>query len=578
MPPLISIENLSFTYPDLAANARKTLHDINLTIEQGEYIAILGANGSGKSTLARMINALLLPDSGTVRIDGRDTSKLANLPEIRKTIGMVFQFPEEQIFSSTIEEDVAFGLENFAIPYKEMHDIVREELEQFDLWDIRERPSYLLSGGQTQRLALAGVLAIRPKCVIFDEATAMLDPVGRQVTLDEMKILRQKGNTILHITHSMEEAILADRIIVLLDGQVVYDGESAKLFNGDYDLSKWRLEFPPTYQLVSQLRALGLSIPPGVRTLIVLAEYLARDYSPRPVLPKSEDFHPELLVENEIEVCQLRHIYLEGTPYQSRAILNAEMNVEKSTCMGLIGVTGSGKSTLLQHLNGILRPQFGSIRVGKFDLTDKSLQLSDLVKYAGLVMQNPEAQFFEEYVGDEIAYGPRMIGISEPLKDRVRWVMELVGLDFENMKDRRTTSLSGGEKRKVALASILALKPKVLLLDEPTAGLDPTSRQEVLNLFERLIHDGMTMVISSHNMEDVTRLSSNITWMEKGTSIMSAPCAEVMREIGKDSSHHMIPSICARLAILLEAKGFRFSSVPLTAEDLFKALTSGRKL
>jgi len=160
MPPLISIENLSFTYPDLAANARKTLHDINLTIEQGEYIAILGANGSGKSTLARMINALLLPDSGTVRIDGRDTSKLANLPEIRKTIGMVFQFPEEQIFSSTIEEDVAFGLENFAIPYKEMHDIVREELEQFDLWDIRERPSYLLSGGQTQRLALAGVLAM----------------------------------------------------------------------------------------------------------------------------------------------------------------------------------------------------------------------------------------------------------------------------------------------------------------------------------------------------------------------------------------------------------------------------------
>jgi energy-coupling factor transport system ATP-binding protein len=570
MTDLISIEGLRFRYPDLPQDNRDTLHGIDLHIHEGEYLAVVGANGSGKSTLARMMNALLLPDQGAVKILGYDTKKPVHLPAIRKTVGMVFQFPEDQIFSSTIEEDVAFGLENFGWEYESMHRRVKEILGELGLWEIRQRPSYLLSAGQTQRLALAGVLAIRPRCIIFDEATSMLDPLGRQIVLLQMRNLHLDGNTIIHITHSMEEAAQATRVIVLLDGGIVYDGTPSELFSGRYDLAAWRLEYPLEMQIIQAFQTAGLSVPDERNNLQETARWMSQHLH----VEQKQSITGELQKSNpfEIEVDQLGHIYLEGTPYQTRALRDIHLAVAKSSCHGLIGVTGSGKSTLLQHLNGLLRPQTGTVRIGPYDTTDRDLSLRELVQYSGLVMQNPEVQFFEEYVGDEIAYGPKTVKMNGSLSERVRLAMGQVGLDFATFKDRQLYSLSGGEKRKVALASILALQPKVLLLDEPTAGLDPSTHQDILRVFKQMVVEGTTIVVSSHNMEDIAAMTASVTVMADGESIADGPSREILGdEIGMEE-HQMIPPIASRFAQLLRENGLKLPNRVATSPQLIAEL------
>lgn len=567
MADLIQIENLTYTYPDAPDQGGETLHDINLNIQEGEYIAVLGANGSGKSTLARMMNALLIPDSGKVHIGGLDTSQAENIPQIRRLIGMVFQYPEEQIFSSTIEEDVAFGLENYGWEYQAMHRRVQEVLETLNLWSLRKRPSYLLSAGQTQRLALAGVLALQPRCIIFDEATSMLDPIGRELILRQMQELQQAGNTIIHITHSMEEAAKASRAVVLLNGSLVFDGHPAVLFSGAYDLSAWKLEYPLALQLVQVLRSAAVPVPEKISRIDDLADWLSKgNYSFRkPDVPRR-------IAPLEIEVRDLQHIYLQGTPFETMALSHTDLQVAQSSCHGLIGVTGSGKSTLLQHLNGILRPQSGSVRVGSYLTADPNLPLKELVKYAGLVMQNPEVQFFEEFVGDEIAFGPRTVGINESIATRVQWAMAQVELDFERFKDRRLYTLSGGEKRKVALASLLALKPQVLLLDEPTAGLDPSTHREVLRVFKRMMKEGTTMVVSSHNMEDVAELCDHITVMAQGESITHGETGEILGDVRQMERLQMIAPVAARVAsALVFPDGFTSSGIA-SMQDLAGSL------
>jgi energy-coupling factor transport system ATP-binding protein len=526
MNDLIRLENVTFTYPDRGdIRERNTLESISFTVKSGEYIAILGANGSGKSTLAKMINGLLLPDEGSVFIANLNTRQKQNISDIRKKVGMVFQSPEEQIFSSTIEEDVAFGLENYGWEYEQMHKRVREVLTHLDLWELRARPSYLLSAGQTQRLALAGVLAIQPDCIVFDEATSMLDPIGRQVVLGQMESLHQIGKTILHITHSMDEAARATRIIVLKLGKIVYDGSSNDLFSGQFPLADWNLEYPPQMRLIQQLREQFKDFPTGITTLEATAHWIKE--TGKTFQPTVRD---PLDGESEIQVTGLGHIYLEDTPYQTRALLDADLTVTAGSSHGLIGVTGSGKSTLLQHLNGLLRPQRGTVQVGPYDLSDQKISRQKLVQYVGLVMQNPEVQFFEEYVGDEIAYGPKTVGIPEPIADRVRWAMNQVGLDFDQFKDRTISTLSGGEKRKAALASIIALRPRVLLLDEPTAGLDPVSHRQILEVFDRMQEEGVTFVVSSHNMDDIAHLCRSVTIMDHGRSAVTGPVREVLSD------------------------------------------------
>lgn len=568
---LIEIEHLSYHFQDDEAALRPALEDINLTIREGEWVALLGANGSGKTTLVRQLNALLLPTSGLVRINGMDTRDRRNRPQIRTTIGMVFQNPEDQIVAGIVEEDTAFGPENLAVAPAEIRRRVDEALEQVGLSQHSLRPPHLLSAGQKQRLAIAGVLAMQPRCIIFDEATTMLDPVGRRSVLEIMRRLHAAGMTILFITHFMEEAANAERLIVLNKGRLVADDSPAVIFSQPGRLAEWGLEQPPAAAVAESLRQSISNFPSAVYSAADLRSALLSLPHGEPALSSTSQVGSKASAVIQVE--NLAHVYMLDTPLAHQALTSVSLEIPEGSGYALLGATGSGKSTLLQHLNGLLRPQKGIVRVGPYLLNDPGVKTRDVVALAGLVFQNPENQFFEQYVGDEIAYGPRQFTSEEPLALRVRRAMELVGLDFESFKDRLTYTLSGGERRKVALASILALGPRILLLDEPLAGLDPAARRTTLNRLGNLRQQtGVTLVLSSHQMEDVVALASDAVVLHQGSSVMQDCLACIFNQPEKLSATGLEPPLAARLAADLRSNGWPIPADVLTPAQLVTAV------
>ena len=542
----IEFINTSFRYPEQEISREDIIRSVNISIQRGEYIAIVGANGSGKTTLVKLIDGLLAPTGGELTVAGIRISSSVDISAVRREIGIVFQSPEDQIVATTVEEDIAFGLENFGVPAAEMKTRVRRVLEGFDLWDVKNRPTYMLSGGQTQRLALASAIALQPSCLIFDESTSMLDPSARKNLLGLMKSFHQEGKTILHITHSMEEAAQAGRILVMNKGLLVFDGTAEELFFRSEIDTDWNLEYPESIELLRDLGQMGVILPEKMLPLLELAKIISEKCE---IIQKPAE---NIMAENSssdkvVEVAGLKYEYLKGTPHAVTALSGISFDVANASGHGLIGKTGSGKSTILQHLNGILCPQEGSVRVGEFVLNEDQWNIVEVVQYAGLVMQNPENQFFEYYVGDEIAFGPKNVKIFEKLSERVKRAMEVAGLDFLKFKDRPIHTLSGGEKRKVALASILALKPRLLILDEPTAGLDPRSRKDVLASFRKLMDDGITIIVASHNLRDITELTDDLNIIENGVTVVNGSTRSILSDVDVLLNHGIDPPFITKL-------------------------------
>lgn len=260
--PIIKAEHLTFCYPDEPAGHPPVLDDISLEIEAGSFVAILGHNGSGKSTFAKHINALLTPTEGKLWVDGLDTGDPENLLNIRGKVGMVFQNPDNQIVASVVEEDVAFGPENLGVPPAEIRQRVDQALKMVGMYDLREHSPHLLSGGQKQRVAIAGVIAMEPECIVLDEATAMLDPVGRREVLSTVhRLNRERGITVVLITHHMNEALEADRVIVMNDGEQVLDGPPREIFRRVEQLRALGLTVPDTVELLYELNQEGMDLP-----------------------------------------------------------------------------------------------------------------------------------------------------------------------------------------------------------------------------------------------------------------------------------------------------------------------------
>jgi len=276
MKPIISAENVTFSYPaDERAEARLTLDGVTLNIEPGTFTAILGRNGSGKSTLARHMNALLLPAGGTVYVAGMDTRSETMLLEIRRTVGMVFQNPDNQIVANVVEEDVAFAPENLGCAPEEIRRRVDEALKRVGMYEYREHAPHLLSGGQKQRIAIAGVLAMEPGCVVFDEPTAMLDPQGRKDVMNIIRTLQEKGVTVILITHHMDEAAQADRVVVMKKGRIAMDGTPKALFSQTEALTELGLEVPDTIALLRKLQEAGFDLPSDALSIEECAKAIA---------------------------------------------------------------------------------------------------------------------------------------------------------------------------------------------------------------------------------------------------------------------------------------------------------------
>ena len=274
MPPFVELRGLEYSYPLDGGGQVAALRGIDLTIERGEFLAIVGPNGSGKSTLVRHLNGLLLPTAGQVQVDGLLTSDPRNLWAIRQRVGMVFQNPDNQIVASTVEEDVAFGPENAALPPDEIRRRVDEALATVGLAEYRTRPPQMLSGGQRQLLAIAGALATRPACIVFDEPASMLDPANRRQVLDTIRRLNVEGLTIILITQAMEEATAARRVLVMHKGRVAMDGPPAQVFEHGSQLRSWGLDLPAAVEIAHHLRERGWRLPQGLLTIEQLARAL----------------------------------------------------------------------------------------------------------------------------------------------------------------------------------------------------------------------------------------------------------------------------------------------------------------
>jgi energy-coupling factor transport system ATP-binding protein len=573
MPVLLEFDHVSFTYPGSEGTGIPAVRDVSLSVKEGEFVAVVGANGSGKSTFARLASALLMPQQGRVLVDGLLTLDPANRGRIHTSIGIVFQFPEDQIVSTVVEEDTAFGPENLGYPPGEIRVRVETALKAVGLWEFRDRSPHMLSAGQLQRLAVAGVLAMQPRGIVFDEATTMLDPLGRQTVMALVKELNQQGVAIVFITHFMEEAVQAQRVVVLDRGQVIMDGSPVEVFSDPVRLTEYRLNQPAPARLAQALAPwipqLPMPVLSAASLLSALPAYPTGKQGPAVTASPSPGESPGTPL---ILVRDLGHTYLKDTTLAYRALDGVSLAVPQGATHGLVGMTGSGKSTLLQHLNGLLRPQEGTVQVGLFDFSKDVLDRKKICQTVGLVFQNPEIQFFERYAGDEIAFGPRTVGTPEPLAQRVRWAMDMVGLDFEQFKDRPLFSLSGGERRKVALASTLALKPHILLLDEPTAGLDPQSRQDLLARLEQMQAEGFTLVLSSHQMEDMARLAGSLHVFYGGKIPLTGTTPDVFARQDELAGYSLEPPIAARTAQALRTLGWPIPAGVITADALVGCL------
>lgn len=516
---LISVNELCFSYPD---SRRPALDHVSLCVKRGEHLALCGANGSGKTTLGRCIIGLCKPDPSTIVVDGNlDPADPSSLFAIRQKIGMVFQSPQDQLVASIVEEEVAFGLENLGLPSQEMEARITEVLEQLGLSAVRTRPCRFLSAGQQQRLAIASVLAMRPQCIIFDEATAMIDPHGRASILSIMDELNARGFTIIHITHDMEEAARARRVVVINGGRLVFDGSPQKLFVLPC-LESWRLCLPHTISRAAAVSAhattgetvetVGSRDTGEARETVETLEVHSSESTVNPV--------PKAFVFNDVSFT-----YLKNTVFAVTGLKNISLEIPRGAIIALIGATGSGKSTALQLMNLILYPESGFVEIFGHSTKGKKISPRAIRLRCPLSIQMPERAIFENFAADEVAYGPRMQGLKgKVLVERVKSAMNLVGLPYGEYRDRNPRKLSGGERRKLALASVIAMDADAYLFDEPTASLDPCSVREIMNIILKLVQMGKTVVFATHNMH-YADVADTVFYFEQG-QIVSAACAQ----------------------------------------------------
>lgn len=524
---MINAENLTFKYSEGTGNI---LDNINIQIHKGGFTAILGHNGSGKSTLAKHFNAINLPVGGKVYVEKMDTADESMLYEIRRTVGMVFQNPDNQIVATVVEDDVAFAPENMGVPPKEIRKRVDNALEAVGMEKYKTRAPHMLSGGQKQRVAIAGVLAMEPAYIVLDEPTAMLDPIGRREVMATLKKLNREQNvTVVIITHNMDEAVMADRVVVIDSGHIIMDDVPEKVFADVDRIKNIGLDVPQVTELVYELRKKGFDLADNILT-VPHAENALRSYVKAGTFER-KSVDKETRKQPIIEVRNVSYEYSPDGPYSKVALKDVSIDVNKGDFLAIIGHTGSGKSTLLQLFNALEKPTSGTVAVNGKLTTDKETDLRDIRTKIGLVFQYPEHQLFEETVRLDIGFSPRNMGLPEDeVNRRIELACEIVGID-EKLLDKSPFELSGGQKRRVAIAGVLAMQPQVLILDEPTAGLDPRGKKKILGKIKKM-HDeyGITIVFVSHDMEDVANCADRVVVMNDGEIFAQGTPSEVFSD------------------------------------------------
>jgi energy-coupling factor transport system ATP-binding protein len=470
---MITLDHYSYAYP---SRSERSLDDVSLRVREGEVVLVTGPTGAGKTTLCLAAAGILHHDyggvsSGRVALMGRDIGEYGGLAEIGRDVGVVFDDPDSQLIFTTVEEEIASGLEGLALSREELLARMESVLAATGTADLRERAPHTLSGGQKQRVALAATLALATPILVLDEPSSELDEAGTRMLYRILERLKAEGRTVLVVEHKLDAlCALADRMIFLDGGRVRAEGTPAELLRDE-----------------------------RVRAVLDAA-------------PRSKAFSPGRRRRDQatttpiVSIRGLVHTY-DGVD----ALRGLDLEIRPGELVAVIGDNGSGKTTLIKHLVGLLKPTGGSVLVKGTDT--RNAPVHELARTVGLVFQNPDTMLFEETVEREVAFGPANLRLDD-IPGRVTGALGEVGLSAH----RRTypRSLSRGERQRLAIACVVATAPEVIVLDEPTTGLDAVESARVMALACRLRDEGTTVVMVTHNMQIVEEYADRIVCLERG--------------------------------------------------------------
>lgn len=562
-PPLLSLRSVSFSYD----GTRRVLDGISLDVRPGERVAVLGHNGSGKSTLVRILGALQAPLQGACFISGRDVRDIP-FAELHATVGVVFQNPENQLVAAVVEDDVAFAPENQGLPPREIQERVDWALARVGMAHKRASPVSALSGGEKQRVALAGALAAKAECLVLDEPTAMLDPEGRLEVARVLRDVHASGTALVQVTHQLECLEDADRILVLASGRWLWQGDACDFWP---EAERLGFELPPLRRLLAGLGARGIAVPsPSADAVVSALEPRLLDGDA--ALFPSPERPPAPVAPAFLEVRDLAFRF-DGPDSAEEPVLDGvDALFPAGAWTSVVGRTGSGKSTLVQHLNGLYAVQSGRILLTGEPLPQKGEALHRLRRTVGLVFQAPEDQIFCPTVREELAFAPVNAGFEgERLERAILRALDGVGLS-DDFLPRNPLALSGGERRLVAIASVLAAEPECLVLDEPTAGLDAAYRTRIVALLSNLRAEGRTIVTVTHDLEMAFGCCDRLLVMDAGRSRGEGDVGTALPSLMRVLS----PSVWPEVLQVSDRLHKRLAEIPLTWEPdvLLRALDS----
>ena len=518
----IKAEHVKYRYPN---TKRLALDDLNFEIEKGAFIGLVGENGAGKSTLCQAFSGLV-PGffkgayGGKLLVDGIETGKTP-VSKLCRKVGLVFQNPFNQLSGAkeTVFEEIAFGLQNYGVPADEMIRRVEEVMKLLDIWEYRERNPFDLSGGQMQRVALAGILAMEPEVIVLDEPTSQLDPAGSEEVFAAVDKLAKSGITIIMAEQKLEKlAEYCDQILLLHKGKQIAFDTPERIFSRE-DLAEYGVN-PPAYTRIC--KAFGVKkangcYPAALRDALEL----------KSAFPEETEFakrcgEREAAKAAGAEVFRIQDLkfrYLPEVPVLERVNLTLD---GRSTA--IVGQNGAGKTTLVKLLKGLLRPVGGTIWYGGEDIAGKTVAM--LAGQVGYVFQNPDDQIFKYHVLDEVMFGPENIGMSkDEAKKKALAALKTVGL--EQLANENPYDLEMSERKLVAIASVLAMDTKVLILDEPTIAQDYQGRQIIGGIIRKLRAEGRTVLAILHDMDFVAENFERVIVMAHGGVLADGTREEV---------------------------------------------------
>lgn len=524
---MINVAGLTFYYTDTSDPALK---DITLTIGDGEFVLLTGPSGGGKSSFCRCLNGLI-PHfyggsiSGQVIVAGQDTLK-SSTKEMATSVGFVFQDPENQLVSLDVEREIAFGLENLGFPRDLIAKRLEESLDTLGIAHLRYRPLNELSGGEKQKVAIAAVLALHPKVLVLDEPTSELDPKGAEDLLSVITRLNDElGLTVLLVEHRLDRVIqYVDRLIIFNDGAIVIDGAIDDIMTNRYrELTEIGIGVPPLIRLFQELRKrdtgiskIPLTVKEGRSTIRETFQNLAGSAD------RSED-RETATGDKIVSIKNLWYAYPDGPT----VLKSVNLEMHRGELVAIMGRNASGKTTLVKHFNRLLVPTKGQVKIAGVDTRKASV--AQLARQVGFVFQNPNDHLFADTVRDEIAFTMKNLGFDGE-EARLRLDQALERFHLSEYRDRYPRSLSGGEKQRVALASVLAPKPQILILDEPTRGMEYRLKSELMSFLQEYCAQGNTVVLVTHDVEIAAEYAARVILMSEGRVIVDGEKHDVLSQ------------------------------------------------